>query len=666
MKKVGILSILTIAVIQIIFLSHVFSQGKILIVGGGTENYNDWSNIPYSWAVNQSANKKVAVVSFSSESSWLPNYFVSLGAAAAKNFVINTVSVANSQATYDSLMAYDVIFFRGGDQRNYYLTYKNTKTQDAITDKFNSGGVIAGTSAGLAILSGVIYTAEGSIAYPDNCLKNIFHSSITLKNDFLQIMPGYLFDSHFIERGRLARLLAFMARWKNDHNEDLIGVGVDDMTAFGIDRTDPQNMMGYAWGTAAVNIYRGGILGHQTNTLYCKDVSSTQLLHGCSINLNSFEVTGFNSQMSVQHTNETSDFTLLLSGSDPVTENSACISHLVSSVGMLSDPILIITGNSTTLANSYMQAFLNAGATSVNVVQAISANLNNPALEALINQAGKFVFVGNTYQNLYDFVFAGSGNGLLLNQHINAGNAKVAFVGDNSRMAGTQVVSDNYLTNSGASFYGQLDFNPGLNLLSTMIIVPNTYLYSTTYYENTNSSLPWGLLSKQVYRGIWLTVKNFLKFYKVGNDRFITVYGESPGMILTSRQNAFDLNAQLFRNRQVGGFNDFDYATLLFPDVLKVGEGATGISSTPGQNHININYDPLSRSINLNLICQPEGKIVCEIYNRTAQLVRSEAFTQLPGQQNYQMDAGNLVKGIYFFLLRKDDSVISKKILVGF
>lgn len=666
MKPISVKKILTVFFFLGCFTPAVFSQGKIMIVGGGSENNNDWSNIPYAWAVNQSANKKVAVVAYTTESSWLPNYFISLGAVAAKNFVINTVSVANSQATYDSLMAYDVIFFRGGDQKNYYLTYKNTKTQDALTDKFNSGGVIAGTSAGLAILSGVIYTAESGTAYSDDCLKNIFHSSITLKNDFLQIMPGYLFDSHFIERGRLARLLAFMARWKNDHSQDLIGIGVDDMTAFCIDRTDPQNMMGYAWGTAAVNIYRGGVLGHQSDKLYCNDVSSTQLLHGCSINLNTFGVSGFNSQMSVQHNNETGDYTLLLSGSDPVSENSTFISHLVNSVGAPSDPILIITGTSTTSANSYRQAFLSAGATTVNVGQAISANIINPALEALINQAGKFVFVGNTYQTLYDFVFSGSGNGLLLNQKINANGAKVAFVGDNSRMAGAQVVSDNYITYAGASFYGQLNFNPGLNLLPTMVIVPNTYLYSTSYYENTNSALPWGLLSKQVYRGVWLTVKNFMKFYKDGTDRFITVYGESPGMILTSKQNAFDLNAQLFRNRQVGGFNDFDFATLLYPNILKVGEGSTGITSTSVQNPVYVYYDAQNKQLKISSEGMGSGNLVCEIYDSTGRLIKPETFTIQPGQNIFAMNAGHLRKGIYILRVQTNDTVVSEKIMIGF
>ncbi|NJM94726.1 MAG: hypothetical protein HC842_08750 [Cytophagales bacterium] len=39
-----------------------FSQGKLLIIGGGTERSGTqaWNYLPYQWAVEQSENKKVA------------------------------------------------------------------------------------------------------------------------------------------------------------------------------------------------------------------------------------------------------------------------------------------------------------------------------------------------------------------------------------------------------------------------------------------------------------------------------------------------------------------------------------------------------------------------------------------------------------------------------
>lgn len=663
MKK-SLLQISLLSVLLFFFSVKGFAQGKIMIVGGGTENYNDWSNTPYAWAVDNSLNKKVAIIGFSSGSSWLPNYFISLGAASAKNFLINSVAIADSQATYDSLMAYDVIFFRGGDQKNYYLTYRNTKTQDAIHDKFNSGGVIAGTSAGLAILSGVVYTAENGTAYSDECLKNIFHSSITLKNDFLNLMPGYIFDSHFIERGRLARLLAFMARWKNDHGEDLIGIGVDDMTAFCIDLTDLENKMGYAWGTAAINIYRDGEFSHQNNKLLCQDVKATQLLHGCTINLNTFEVEGFNSQMSVEQTTEFGNRTVLLSGSDPVSENQLFISHTVDSLGSQSEPILIITGTNTTLANAYKQAFINAGATNVNVEQAIPANNASPTFQALIEQTWKFVFAGNAYQTLYDFMFSGSGNGSLLLEKLHSTDVVVGFVGDNSRMAGAVVVSDNYLTHPSASFNGQLAFNPGLNLLSTMVIMPNTYLYSTDYYENTNSAVPYAMLQEQVHKGVWLTVRNFMKYYVEFPYSYITVYGESPAMILTSQEGDYDLNAQLFRNRQVGGFEIMNFQTLLYPNNLMVGDVVYGVETLTQSNSLSAYYDPASQAINIRLKTTEAGSIILHLYNTNGQLMHIQSRNLQSGEQNVVFKTPGLRDGLYLIQVQTNEAISTAKIMV--
>ena len=53
-------------------------SGKLLIVGGGSENRNAWSDAPYQWAIEKSENKKVAIISYDpgTDPSWLPEYFV--------------------------------------------------------------------------------------------------------------------------------------------------------------------------------------------------------------------------------------------------------------------------------------------------------------------------------------------------------------------------------------------------------------------------------------------------------------------------------------------------------------------------------------------------------------------------------------------------------------
>ena len=177
-----------------------YSQGSLVLVGGGGESNGGWSDAPYTWALDQSQNRKVAVIYYSSSTSWIPEYFMDLGASDTAKFDIDNLTLANSQATYDSLMNYDVFFIKGGDQWDYYNTWKNTKVEDAITDKFNQGGVIMGTSAGMAILSEVVFTAENGTVYPDEALTDPYNwIDIALNDDFLGIFQGYIFDTHFVE-----------------------------------------------------------------------------------------------------------------------------------------------------------------------------------------------------------------------------------------------------------------------------------------------------------------------------------------------------------------------------------------------------------------------------------------------------------------------------------
>ena len=131
----------------------LFAQGYICAVGGGSENYNDWSDAPYGWIVEKSDSGKIIILGVSSSvTSWLPNYFMALGADTAYNKVISSTSQANLQATYDELITAKAIFIRGGDQWDYINLWKGTKTDSAIQYVFNNGGVVAGTSAGAAVL----------------------------------------------------------------------------------------------------------------------------------------------------------------------------------------------------------------------------------------------------------------------------------------------------------------------------------------------------------------------------------------------------------------------------------------------------------------------------------------------------------------------------------
>lgn len=216
---------------------NLFAQGSLLLVGGGGENYNDWSDEPYRWFVHQADSGNIINIDVDAVSDWYPQYFQSFGAATTSEaFRIPNRTVANDSATYFKLISASGIFIEGGDQWKYVDTWNGTLVEAAIHYVFQHGGAIGGTSAGLAVLGEVVFDAKFGTAYPEDVAYNPYHSLVHLTDDFLTILPNVLTDSHFHPRGRLARLVPMLARRIVDNGEnEIMGVGVCENTAMGID-----------------------------------------------------------------------------------------------------------------------------------------------------------------------------------------------------------------------------------------------------------------------------------------------------------------------------------------------------------------------------------------------------------------------------------------------
>ena len=82
---------------------------------------------------------------------------------------------------------------------------------------FNNGGVIGGTSAGLAVIGEVVFDAKYGGADPANVAYNPYHTRVHFEDDFLTILPGILADSHFLTRARMGRIVPMLARRVQDH-----------------------------------------------------------------------------------------------------------------------------------------------------------------------------------------------------------------------------------------------------------------------------------------------------------------------------------------------------------------------------------------------------------------------------------------------------------------
>jgi cyanophycinase len=112
----------------------------------------------------------------------------------------------------------EALFIAGGDQSNYVNQWKGTPLEDEIHNLVLKGAPIGGTSAGTAILSEFVYSAQNKSVTSVEALANPFSRNITLERDFLILphMDGIITDQHLIERDRLGRTLTFMARIVSD------------------------------------------------------------------------------------------------------------------------------------------------------------------------------------------------------------------------------------------------------------------------------------------------------------------------------------------------------------------------------------------------------------------------------------------------------------------
>ena len=535
-----------------------FSQGSLVLIGGGGESNGGWSDAPYTWALDQSLNRKVAVIYYSSSTSWIPEYFMDLGASDTARFDIDNITLANAQATYDSLMNYDVFFIKGGDQWDYYSTWKNTKVEDAITDKFNQGGVIMGTSAGMAILSEVIFTAENGSVYPDEALTDPYNwIDIALDDDFLGIFPNYIFDTHFVERGRFARLLVFMANWyQNWGIQRKDGVGVDDRTTLCID----SNNIGEVMGSAAVTIIENNAW---FNSHVSKDTKYTQLLNSHKYDFNTKQIINGPNSIILEPTppldpiiyyNYTN--TLLVSGSDSLEHMDQFLSELDSSHGQIQDDIYIYTCNTNRAI--LLESKINNLNNPNTVIIDISNSNNLPSSD--FSSPNKILFYENDWNTLKDFL-NNTTNGNILKTKLTDGTTITAFAGQDSKFVGTTFCS-NIQDDVYGSYYGTLEFEKGLNLIKSSIFMPNTFdKYTSSYYENTSSSVSWAMVNDTLAHGFYLSYNSYLLIKQSTNKK--AAYQREGRIILLTNEGTTAETATSFVHssqnflRQIVGFNNF-------------------------------------------------------------------------------------------------------------
>jgi cyanophycinase len=213
------------------------TRGIAVVLGGAVRYDNDaiWQRI-VELAGGKGA--KFAVLATASEdpvnsAAAIVNVLNRHGALAQYVPIVNTIkgtaddarkSAADPQLV-EKILRSDGIFFSGGAQERITATLidaagRDTPALAAIWQVFNRGGVVAGTSAGAAIMSTTMFRDAPDVL---KILKFGARDGNEIAPGLGFVGPDLFVDQHFLKRGRLGRMLPVMVQKKYR-----LGLGVDE------------------------------------------------------------------------------------------------------------------------------------------------------------------------------------------------------------------------------------------------------------------------------------------------------------------------------------------------------------------------------------------------------------------------------------------------------
>ncbi|MBU7586165.1 MAG: cyanophycinase [Nostoc sp. TH1S01] len=151
--------------------------------------------------------------------------FERLGAEKVRIVDTETREDASSSTALEAISKATGIFFTGGDQARITSILKDTEIDAAIHKRYAEGAVVAGTSAGAAVMPDKMIVEGDSQSTP--------RMEIVEMGPGLGFLPGVVIDQHFLQRGRLGRLITALVR-----EPAVLGFGIDENTAIAV--TDDQ------------------------------------------------------------------------------------------------------------------------------------------------------------------------------------------------------------------------------------------------------------------------------------------------------------------------------------------------------------------------------------------------------------------------------------------
>ncbi|HUS17246.1 MAG TPA: cyanophycinase [Chloroflexia bacterium] len=211
-------------------------KGTLIIIGGHEEKAGDRVILT---EVSKRARQGKGHLVLTTVASQVPKeleeeyrkVFAELGVRRVDALSIRMREEAYDDANVKTIMKASAVFFTGGDQLRITSQIGDSPIYRCLTDIYQNGGTIIGTSAGAAAMSETML-----IGGPGDASHEI--SALSMAPG-LGLLAGVVIDTHFAERGRIGRLLGVVAQ-----NPKNLGLGIDEDTAIVVDKGESFTVIG--------------------------------------------------------------------------------------------------------------------------------------------------------------------------------------------------------------------------------------------------------------------------------------------------------------------------------------------------------------------------------------------------------------------------------------
>ncbi len=241
----------------------ISALGKLLLIGGGEDKEGDCVILKEFVRLSKGARARVVVMTVATDhpkesGAEYRKVFRKLGVDDVTVVDVSQREDAQSEEGLESIKKVTGIFFTGGDQLHITALLGATEMDAAIRRRCEKGAVLAGTSAGAAMMSNSMFIRGSSETNPR-------FGSVDL-GPGMDFIRGVLIDTHFSQRGRMGRMMAAVAHYPQD-----IGLGIDEDTAILVEGDKFE-----VFGQGAVTVVDGGAMSF-SNLPYVGDGESLAL-----------------------------------------------------------------------------------------------------------------------------------------------------------------------------------------------------------------------------------------------------------------------------------------------------------------------------------------------------------------------------------------------------